>query len=96
MNCLIGGAEVTIWKYQLKADDIQEIEIPVGSRILSLQVQNGIPCIWALVYDKSPKDTKKIYTFGTGEPTTFLPETLQFLGTYQILEGQLVFHVFID
>lgn len=87
---------MTIWKYSLKADDVQEVEIPIGSKLLSVQTQNGIPCLWVLVYEKNTKEVRKVYTFGTGEPLNFLPEALTFIGTYQMYNGELVFHVFID
>jgi hypothetical protein len=38
-----------IYKYQLETTGVQEIEMPQGAIILSLQTQNEVPCIWALV-----------------------------------------------
>ena len=83
-----------VYKYVLEVTEQQTIEIPEGAQILSVQVQKGIPCIWALV-DPNMKLTKRIYkTYGTGHPMQNLTETDKFIGTYQVANGSGVFHVF--
>ena len=84
-----------IWKYELKITDLQEIEIPEESHLLSVQVQNGIPCLWVLVYDtESEKQKVKLRTIGTGnEIVDYDFEATGFLGTYQL--GNFVGHVFM-
>ncbi|MGG7470785.1 DUF7352 domain-containing protein [Chryseobacterium arthrosphaerae] len=80
----------TIYKYQLETTDQQTITMPVGSEIISLQIQHGVPCIWAKVNTYNEVGDRTFVTFGTGQP---LPENnLEFIGTYQ--SGQYVFHVF--
>lgn len=39
----------TIWKYELKITDTQEIEVPLGSTILSIGNQNGRLCMWLII-----------------------------------------------
>lgn len=39
----------TIYKYPLDVTDVQEIKLPVGAEILTVQAQNGTLCLWALV-----------------------------------------------
>ncbi|WP_185246652.1 hypothetical protein [Chryseobacterium bernardetii] len=81
-----------IYKYQLKTTDQQTITMPVGSTIISLQIQNGIPCIWAEVDTLQNVGDRTFVTFGTGHP---LPENpLVYVGTYQLEEGNLIFHVY--
>ena len=46
----------TIWKYKLKIDILQEIIMPIGARILSVQMQSNTPCLWVLV-DPKEKNT---------------------------------------
>lgn len=88
--------EQVIWKYQLEVKDVQEIELPQGSALLSVQVQNGNPCLWALVYNtEAEKETIRLRTIGTGNPidsADFDPE--DFLGTYQLMNGSFVGHIF--
>ena len=80
----------TIYKYQLETTDQQTITMPVGSEIISLHIQHGVPCIWVKVDIGNEVGDRTFGTFGTGHP---LPENnLEFIGTYQ--KDQFVFHVF--
>jgi len=87
----------TIWKYKLEVAGKQEIEIPHGSEVLSLAVQNNDPYIWVLVPDTgvTVKETLVVVTYATGQK---IPQPVyrdHFLGTYQ-LSGKQVFHVFYN
>ena len=81
-----------IWKWQLLVQDEQLVPMPRGARILAVAVQGDAPYIWALVDSTKPRETRKIITLGTGQPTemSWLPH----IGTYQLQGGALVFHVF--
>lgn len=84
----------TIYKYPLQLCELQSVEMIEGAQILCLQIQNQNPCIWAYV-DSEIKNTKdRIFiTHGTGGPMG--NESLDnYIGTYQINGGSLVFHVF--
>jgi len=86
----------TIWKYPLKATDSQNISMPKGSQILTVQTQFDVPCLWALV-DPAEKNTEArlIETFGTGHDLHYdMGASREYIGTFQLHEGQLVFHVF--
>lgn len=84
---------MTIWKFPLKMVDSQTVSMPEGSLILTVQTQNGRPCLWALVEEgESEKEDRIIYTQGTGGPFADDPEDLAYVGTYQL--PTLVFHVF--
>lgn len=68
--------------------------MPQGAALLTVQVQQGIPCIWADVPNTdAPPERRIFWTFGTGKPmpTDFIGE---YLGTYQLYDGQLVWHVY--
>jgi len=83
---------MTIWKYPLEVTGMQHVLVQRGARLLSVQVQVTTPCLWALVDPKAPKESRAIITLGTGNPA---PNVLgAFLGTYQMHNGALVFHVF--
>ena len=85
----------SIWKFELKVQDFEEIEMPATAEILSLQVQNGKPCIWALVDPTARKETRTFATYGTGHPiVTNEGISHTFIGTYQLPSNGLVFHVF--
>lgn len=81
-----------IWKFPLETTDIQGIEMPMGADILSVQVQNKSICLWALCDPSAEKKKRYFLIFGTGNP---VPDANQkFIGTVQMISGELVFHVF--
>lgn len=80
-----------IFKYPLEATDVQYLELPARAQFLTVQVQNGIPCLWALVDPTQKKELRRIRTIGTGHPIENDFDST-YLATYQ-LPG-LVFHVF--
>ncbi len=85
----------TIYKYPLKVEGYQEVEMPVGAQILCVQTQNETPCLWAKVNTEIGNRAKRIVTIGTGHPITDNPlYDLEYIGTYQKLAGVLVFHVY--
>lgn len=69
------------------------ISIPRWSEILTIQMQNETPCIWALVDQESPeKREAQIEVYGTGWDIPE-PRGLRYIGTFQV-HGMLVFHAF--
>ena len=83
-----------IWKFSLALPhDIIIVRMPVSARALCVQVQGGVPCLWALVYDtEGPTVNRKFRTYGTGHEHESITGT--YVGTYQLAGGALVFHVF--
>ena len=82
-----------IFKYQIETTDIQSVKMPKGSIIHCLQLQNNVPCIWAMVNPEEKEiETRVIAVYGTGHP---IPDSEQaYIGTYQTSGGFFVFHVF--
>lgn len=70
------------------------INMPRGAQVLSFQVQRGEPCIWALVDTDEPVEAKEFYLVGTGHPFAFNPDHLRFIGTGQLMNGDLLLHLF--
>ena len=82
-----------IFKYPLKVEDEQIIKMPLGYQILTVQIKDNVPCIWAIVDDNEKHIIDcSIMTIGTGH--YFDNHLLDYIGTYQL--NQLVFHVFSD
>ncbi len=84
-----------IFKYTLKAKDVQDVVIPYPNRILSVTEQYGSIVVYALVDDCEDRDGE-IYNFqirGTGHDASGL-EGYTFLDTVKIHGGDLMFHVF--
>lgn len=84
----------TIYKYPIVITDEQTLSMSVGANILTVQVQNGNPFIWAMVDTEVPTEEVSIRVHGTGHP---IPDSLnlEYIGTFQSMYGgSLVFHVF--
>lgn len=85
----------TIWKQELVVEDEQSISVPRGAKLLCVQVQNEKPCLWFLCDpSQSLKDSKKVYIYGTGNPIYEDVINYHYLGTFQLLQGKFVGHVF--
>lgn len=82
-----------IWKYPLEqiADTIG-IDMPKGAEILTLQMQNSEPCIWAFVNPEAKKEKRFFRIIGTGH--LIEPEERKYIGTFQLMSGALVFHLY--
>ena len=83
-----------IWKYPLKIESKQTLEMPgTGPKLLSVQMQAGVPCLWAVVEPNSEqKSVVVIDIVGTGHILEEDDTERYFLGTVQ--QGGLVWHVF--
>lgn len=87
---------MTIWKFPLKIIDEQIIMMPRINKIISVQVQQKVPCLWAIVNpDDSLKIPVKIVIIGTGHIHPSFMD-MDFIGSIQLHEGNLVLHVFKD
>lgn len=88
----------TVHKFPLAMMGRQQVELPEGAEILAVQAQRNIPTIWAIV-DPAPTVPKQQHTFaiyGTGHPMPELEMGAErkYIGTFQQMDGALVFHLF--
>jgi hypothetical protein len=86
---------MTIWKYPLTLTDVQDVRMPSGSEILTVQVQHASLCLWALVNQNAGRDAGEVRTIeihGTG--IIMSDEERRYIGTAQMAGGALVWHVF--
>ena len=84
----------TIWKFPLRVDDEQIVSMPDNAHILCVQAQSGTPCLWALVNPDNPPRDRKILIAGTGHTREDLDGLVNYIGTFQMYAGDLIFHVF--
>ena len=82
-----------IHKYRLDICDVQLIEIPYGGKILDVQIQHNNLQLWALVNPSLSLQKRQIVIYGTGH-NVLNDEHLNYISTFQIHNGKLVFHVF--
>ncbi len=93
----------TIYKYAVPLKDTFTINLPKGYTILSVGVQNVVsfdrrsqsPYIWVLIDTENVKNSKPVNfrLAGTGHPIEEY-SFLRFIGTFQLQDGALVFHLF--
>lgn len=84
----------TIWKFPLEIKDVQEISVPAGAGIMTVQMQGGRPCLWAHLNQQDIFQKRRIFIVGTGHS---VPEVnVRYIGTFQTAGGALVFHAFED
>jgi len=81
-----------IWKYPLEITDEQTVTMPKVATILHVGTQDNKPYLWALVNPKSEDANYLVITRGTGQPVKAFSG--KYIGTYQINNGEFVFHVF--
>ncbi len=82
-----------IFKYEITTTDSQQIEMPRGATILTVQVQYANPCLWALVAENADTELRTIRVFVTGHDVP-RPVSMKYIGTYQLNEGSFIGHVF--
>ena len=90
----------TVYKYELAISNIQELSLPYGAKILTVQVQHSqsmtgdVVCLWAEVDTEQPgKQPHTIVIYGTGQPIDAEHEH-QYIGTFQLERGAFIGHVY--
>ena len=86
--------KIKIFKYPLAIESIQVIQIPMNFQCLAIQVQHGVPVMWAEVNEQNPTFDCTVLTYGTGQEFE-KGEHDVFAGTYQVSGGVYVVHVYL-
>ncbi len=82
----------TVYKYTIPGPDCV-IEMPCDAYILTMQMQRGEPCIWAMVTPDADKVQRHFVMRGTGHQLDDWESSDNYIGTFQTRQG-LVFHLF--
>jgi len=81
----------TVYKYPFQIADEVILGIPSDAQLLTVQMQNGQPCLWALVDPGNEIERRRLLVRGTGHDAE---EIGRYISTFQMHGGALVFHVF--
>lgn len=86
----------TVWKFKIEHAPHQEIEMPQGAQILTVQTQYNVPHLWALVDPEAPREARTFMIVGTGHVMGNPPPDMRLdhVGSYQQQGGAYVFHLF--
>lgn len=82
----------TIWKFDVLVADQFELDMPADAHVISVQVQHGSVRMWAVVNPTAALTKRKFHVLGTGH--AFKGQPGNFIGTFQLQGGDLVFHLF--
>lgn len=81
-----------IYKYDVPLGDEFTVRMPKGAKILCIQNQHDFPRMWAEVDSGQLSELRYFVIQGTGH--VMREGNLAYVGTFQIHQGDLVFHVF--
>jgi len=81
-----------MWKFPLALGDVVTLEMPMGAEPLYVAMQGGVPCLWARVNPMLPKEMRRFRFAGTGH--TLHDDVGRYIGSWQMADGALVFHLF--
>ncbi len=84
----------SIFKYPIKISSDISLAIPCDAKILTVQMQRGTTCIWALVDPDAKEEVRRFRFIGTGHPIEQGQQRLDYVGTIQMLGGDLMYHLF--
>ncbi len=83
----------TIHKFTLEVTDNQFVKMPKGAKVLAVQMQNDIPCIWAEVNTDNEIVSRCFEIFGTGNPIhEDMGVQREYIGTFQ--QRTFVWHLY--
>lgn len=83
-----------IWKFPLVIKERQVITVPAHAKILALQLQDETPCIWALVDPTYARKPRTFHMYETGQVFPEGREADTHIGTVQVDNGRVMYHVF--
>jgi len=80
----------TIHKYPFPISGSFALLMPAGAKPFRVDMQNGDPCLWAMVDTAATMYMHRFYVLGTGGP---IPDDAgKYIGTFQ--QDPFVWHVF--
>src|ERR1700760_3985865 len=84
-----------VWKFPIPNQKEFIIEMPKGAQICTIQRWKDFPVFWAVVDPEADKEQRRFILVGTGHDFEYSAESnLRFLGTFQMLGGDAVNHLF--
>lgn len=85
-----------IFKYEIPIKDEFVLGLPIHCKILSFQVQNEKPFICVLVDPAKSLRPRYFCLRGTGHDIDYHPDLMKYIGTVQMADGALIWHLFED
>lgn len=80
-----------IYKYPIPIEDFFTIRMPQNANVLMVNTQKSEVFIWAIIDTDEPMIDRPFIILGTGMN---VPNGFNHIGSFQMLSGGLVFHLF--
>jgi hypothetical protein len=87
----------TIYKFELKITESQQVETNRGMKPLSVQCIDDKVFLWGMVDTEANKTSYNVRIYGTGHKLSLADreDSGSYVGTVQQFNGKLVWHVFV-
>lgn len=82
---------MTVWKFVLRRAELQDVEMPVGAKVLHVAMQGHDITLWAWVDPDAKVESRRFAITGSGAPAP-TPDQARYHGT--VIDGAFVWHVF--
>ena len=85
-----------VWKYAVGMDKFT-LPLPIGARVLCVQMQHAMPEMWVLVDPNLNlgKVWRRFHLVGTGHEHDAADLPYEgYVGTFQVSQGTFIFHLF--
>lgn len=98
---MVAGGEMLIWKQEIPIEQTFQLQLPVASKILCVQVQNGRPTIWFSFEGKPAKKEARNFILATTGHEVDLGATngaefeFKYVGTFQLAAGAFIGHLYV-
>lgn len=84
-----------IFKYPIGCAELEWFTIPIGSELLTIEMQNGFPFLWAIIDDTQAVHVMcEVLCIETGRPIPNGWDKSQFIKTILIKKDTKVYHFF--
>lgn len=87
----VGRNARSVWKFEIVLTDEFTLSMPKFAKPLYVAVQDGKPCLWALVDPGAEREDRTFYVHGTGHP---VPAAREHIGSFMLHDGAFVGHLF--
>lgn len=79
-------------QHVLGPEELHTPRLPLGSRVVAFQLQEGVPTMWIDHDLDEPCVAYTFQLFGTGHA---IPAVGEYQGTIQMFDGKLVLHLYL-
>ena len=86
---------LTVFKYSVELNDYFTLNLPLRTKILNVDIQYNEFVLWALVNPEHlVTEQRRFRLAGTGHPIVEEATHLEYINTFKMQDGALIFHVF--